>query len=87
MEEKCPYCNAEVPSDQMEAHTFNHILLVKAKIDDVTVDYQNKVAFVHVVVGEGGNAKGFDVAVPLPLEMKILGKVILGGVSFSILPD
>jgi hypothetical protein len=87
MEEKCPYCDAVIPSDKMEAHTFNHILLVKAKIDDVTVDYQNKVAFVHVVVGEGGNAKGFDVAVPLPLEMKILGKVILGGVSFSILPD
>ena len=87
MEGKCPYCESGVPSDQMGAHLGKHILSVKAKIDDVTVDYGNNVAFVHVVVGEGSNAKGVDVAVPLPLDMKILGKVEVAGFAFSLLPD
>jgi hypothetical protein len=51
------------------------------------LDYNNKVAFVHVVVGEGGNAKGVDVAVPIPLEKKVVGKVTLPSVTFNLLPE
>lgn len=85
--EKCPYCDFQGSSDQIVAHVGEHVLSVKAKIDEVSVDYSNKVAFVHVVIGDGGNAKGVDVAVPLPLAMKILGRVVIGTVSFSLLPD
>jgi hypothetical protein len=85
--EKCPYCDFQGTAEQVLAHVGEHVLSVSAKIDEVTVDYKNKVTFVHVVIGEGGNAKGVDVAVPLPLAMKILGKVVIGGVSFSLLPD
>jgi hypothetical protein len=84
--EKCPFCNFQDTPDQIGAHVSIHTLSVTAKIDSVTIDYQNKVAYVHVVIGSGGNAKGVDVAVPLPLEMKILGKVVLGSASFSVLP-
>ncbi|WXG43880.1 MAG: hypothetical protein WED04_07595 [Promethearchaeati archaeon SRVP18_Atabeyarchaeia-1] len=87
MEGKCPYCDSEIASDQMDAHLRKHILPLQAKIDNVTVDYGNRVAFIHVVVGERGNAKGIDTAVSLPLEMKILGKVEVAGFSFSLLPD
>lgn len=85
--EKCPYCGFQGLSDQIKAHVNEHILSFSAKIDHVTVDYTNKVAFVHVVIGQGSNAKGVDVAVPLPLGMKILGKVLIGSASFSLLPD
>jgi hypothetical protein len=85
--QKCPYCNFQGASEEIKTHMNTHILSLSAKIDNVTVDYTTKAAFVHVVIGQGGNAKGADVAVPLPLEMKILGKVVLEGFSFSLLPD
>jgi hypothetical protein len=84
---KCPYCDFQGSPEEVLAHVGEHVLSVNAKIDEVTVDYKNKVTFVHVVIGEGGNAKGVDVAVPLPLAMKILGKVVIGSISFSLFPD
>ncbi|WXG45192.1 MAG: hypothetical protein WED05_00425 [Candidatus Atabeyarchaeum deiterrae] len=84
---RCPYCDFHGSSDETIAHISGHILSVNARIDSVNVDYGNKVAFVHVVVGQGGNAKGFDVAVPLPRDMKILGKVVLESVSFGLYPE
>jgi hypothetical protein len=85
--DKCPYCNLQGSSDQIKTHLKTHVLSLTAKIDNVTVDYTTRVAFVHVVIGQSGNAKGADVAVPLPLEMKTLGKVVLESTSFSLLPD
>jgi hypothetical protein len=88
MKVKCPYCNFEAEeSGEMEAHVNNHVLFVKAGIRNIMLDYNNKVAFVHVVIGEGGNAKGVDVAIPIPPEKKVIGKAKLGGVTFQLLPD
>nr|MDO8134797.1 hypothetical protein [Candidatus Njordarchaeum guaymaensis] len=87
MKAKYPYCDFKGRSSEMEAHARNHLLLVKANIQNAMLDYRNKVAFVHVVVREGGNAKGVDVAVPVPLEKKIVGKVTLEGVTFNLLPE
>jgi hypothetical protein len=87
MKDKCPYCDFEGEPGEMEAHASNHVLFVKAGIQSVMLDYKNKVAFVHVVVGEGGNAKGTDVAVSIAPEKKIIGKIRLGGVSFDLLPE
>ena len=87
MKAKCPFCDFKGGQNEVEAHANIHTLSVTANIQRVMLDYSNRVAFVHVVVGEGGNAKGVDVAVPIPFEKKIVGKVTLSGVTFNILPE
>jgi len=87
MKAKCPFCDFKGGSQEMEGHARNHILSVKAYVQSVMLDYNNKVAFVHVIVGEGGNAKGLDIAVPIPLEKKIVGTVTLEGMTFNLLPE
>jgi hypothetical protein len=87
MKAKCPFCDFKGNEQEFEAHAKTHVLSVTASIQSVMLDYSNKVAFVHVVVGEGGNAKGLDVAVPIPFEKKVVGKVTLPGTTFNLLPE
>jgi hypothetical protein len=87
MKAKCPFCDFEGGQEEVESHAKIHVLSVTANIQSVMLDYSNKVAFVHIVVGEGGNAKGIDVAVPIPFDKKIVGKVTLPGVTFNLLPE